>query len=185
MTILVDEARWPWRGTHWCHLVSDSDLAELHRFAAGLGSRRVGFQGDHYDIDTVTRTLALERGAEACTSRDLVRRLRAAGLRLRPSSFTKWSLLDRWEPPIGADDLAGMAPIVIGPHTDRALDSLNGTPLDGAFALSRGSARALVLFGVGAAPPVDEDSDRGLHVRTDVHGRWSLELVSPPLADHE
>ena len=27
MAILVDDARWPWRGRLWAHLVSDEDLA--------------------------------------------------------------------------------------------------------------------------------------------------------------
>ncbi len=81
--ILVDQAVWPWRGRLWAHLVSDTDYDELHRFAAGVGLRRVAFQGDHYDVDAHTRAAALGAGAVAVDARELVRRLRQAGLRRR------------------------------------------------------------------------------------------------------
>lgn len=81
MAILVDHPRWPWRGRRWAHLVSDSSYDELHRFAADLGLRRGWFQGDHYDIPAEVRERALAAGAEAVTSRELIERLRAAGLR--------------------------------------------------------------------------------------------------------
>ncbi|WP_419915420.1 DUF4031 domain-containing protein [Candidatus Poriferisodalis sp.] len=81
MAILVDEARWPWRGRRWAHLVSDESYDELHRFAALIGKRRAAFQGDHYDVDEAERALALQAGAVAVNSRELVARLRAAGLR--------------------------------------------------------------------------------------------------------
>ncbi|MGI9606969.1 MAG: DUF4031 domain-containing protein [Acidimicrobiales bacterium] len=114
MAILVDQARWPWRGTTWCHLVSDEHLDELHEFAAGLGCRRIGFQGDHYDIDVVTRSLALELGAEACDSRELVRRLRGAGLRLRPSAFEKWSLHARFDGGFAVQRNGARALVLVG-----------------------------------------------------------------------
>ncbi len=79
--ILVDEAIWPWRGRRWAHLVSDADLDELHDFAARLGIPRRAFQGDHYDVPTEGRARALELGAVPVGARELVRRLRAAGLR--------------------------------------------------------------------------------------------------------
>ncbi|WP_419931689.1 DUF4031 domain-containing protein [Candidatus Poriferisodalis sp.] len=81
MTILVDDARWPWRGRRWAHLVSDQSYDELHEFAARIGKRRAAFQGDHYDVDETERELALRAGAVAVNSRELVSRLRAAGLR--------------------------------------------------------------------------------------------------------
>jgi Protein of unknown function (DUF4031) len=83
--ILVDEARWPWRGRRWAHLVSDRSYDELHRFAAGLGIPRRAFQGDHYDITAALRRQALDLGAQPVEARELVRRLRAAGLRRRPA----------------------------------------------------------------------------------------------------
>lgn len=106
MTILVDAAIWPWRGERWAHLASDDSLDELHRFANELGLRRVGFQGDHYDIDAATRLRAIERGAKPVDGRELVGRLRAAGLRDRSRSHRGWDRLG------GHDEL----PRVEAPH---------------------------------------------------------------------
>jgi len=83
--ILVDEARWPWRGRLWAHLVSDHSYDELHAFATGLGIPRRAFQGDHYDLPTEYRDQAVRKGAVAVTSRELVTRLRRAGLRQPPA----------------------------------------------------------------------------------------------------
>ncbi len=84
MTILVDAAIWPWRGRRWAHLISDVSYDELHEFAVSIGVRRVGFQGDHYDIESETRAIAVEQGAVDTDSRQIVRRLRASGLRIIP-----------------------------------------------------------------------------------------------------
>jgi hypothetical protein len=86
MALLVDDCRWEHRGRRWCHLVSDVSLDELHAFAAGLGMPRRAFHGDHYDLPDDVRADALAAGAVAVDSRDLVRRLRAAGLRLSPAA---------------------------------------------------------------------------------------------------
>jgi hypothetical protein len=86
VTCLVDECRWPWRGRRWCHLVSDADLEELHEMAARLEVPRRAFQGDHYDLDEQRRASAIELGAVPVTSRELLSRLRAAGLRLSPAA---------------------------------------------------------------------------------------------------
>ncbi|MDG1411185.1 MAG: DUF4031 domain-containing protein [Acidimicrobiales bacterium] len=83
MTVLVDAAVWEWRGAKWAHLVSDESYDELHEFARRIGKRRLGFQGDHYDIEAVDRRRAIDLGAEVLDSRVLVRRLRGAGLRRR------------------------------------------------------------------------------------------------------
>ena len=85
MTILIDEARGWWRGKKWCHLVSDSSYDELHEFADRTGNPRRGLQGDHYDIPEEYRAELIEAGAEQVESRELVRRLRSAGLRLSPN----------------------------------------------------------------------------------------------------
>ena len=85
MTILIDEARWWFRGRRWCHLVSDHSLDELHAFAARHGIPRRGFQGDHYDVPEEMRPELIAGGAHVVESRQLVRRLRAAGLRLTPA----------------------------------------------------------------------------------------------------
>ena len=86
MAILIDEARWPWRGKKWCHLVSDLSYDELHAFADRNGIPRRGFQGDHYDIPEEYRAQLIEAGAECVESRELLRRLRGAGLRLAPAA---------------------------------------------------------------------------------------------------
>ena len=93
VTILIDEARWWWRGKKWCHLISDSSYDELHDFAEQVGIPRRGFQGDHYDIPEEYREELIAAGAEQVESRELVRRLRAAGLRLSPAerrARTEW-----------------------------------------------------------------------------------------------
>jgi hypothetical protein len=86
VTCLVDECRWQWRGRRWCHLVSDRDLDELHMLAEALDVPRRSFQGDHYDLDEETRARAVALGAVPVSSRELVVRLRAAGLRLSPAA---------------------------------------------------------------------------------------------------
>ena len=79
--ILVDAAIWPHDGRTWAHLVSDRDYDELHEFAQRLGIPRRGFHGDHYDVPTEWRERAIEMGAVSVSSRELLRRLRDAGLR--------------------------------------------------------------------------------------------------------
>jgi hypothetical protein len=68
-------------------MVSDTSYDELHAFADRLGIPRRAFQGDHYDVTSADRETAIGLGAEAVDSRQLVRRLRASGLRRprRPS----------------------------------------------------------------------------------------------------
>lgn len=98
MAILVDRAIWRRRGTPetfgWAHLVSDASYDELHAFAERLGLRRTWFQGDHYDVPGHIRAQALELGAEPVEASELVRRLRAAGLR-RPRRSTSHDLSHR------------------------------------------------------------------------------------------
>jgi hypothetical protein len=85
VTVLVDEPLWWWKGRRWCHLVSDESLEELHAFATRAGLPRRAFQGDHYDVPEEVRPDVLAAGATVVTSRELLRRLRGAGLRLSPS----------------------------------------------------------------------------------------------------
>lgn len=85
MAILIDEARWWFRGRRWCHLVSDESLEELHGFAEAHGIPRRGFQGDHYDVPEEYREELIAGGALVVESRELLRRLRGAGLRLTPA----------------------------------------------------------------------------------------------------
>ena len=64
--------------------MSDADFAELHAFAEAAGIPRRGFHGDHYDVPEEYYSQMVESGAVPTPSRELVRRLRAAGLRLSP-----------------------------------------------------------------------------------------------------
>lgn len=79
--ILVDECRWYFREYQMCHMVSDTSLEELHEFAATLQIPPRAFHGDHYDVPQHVRDAAVERGAMSVSSRELVKRLNAAGLR--------------------------------------------------------------------------------------------------------
>ena len=81
MTILVDRPLWPWRDRMWAHLVSDVSYEELHAFAERLGIPQKAFQGDHYDVHTELRLEAIALGATPVGSKELVTRLRNAGLR--------------------------------------------------------------------------------------------------------
>ena len=83
MTVLVDEAIWPFRDRLWCHLVSDTSYDELHALATGLGIPSRAFQGDHYDLPADMRDAAIELGAQPVSGRELITRLRASGLRQR------------------------------------------------------------------------------------------------------
>jgi hypothetical protein len=89
VTILVDPAVWPHRGDRWAHLVSDTGYDELHEFAATLGIPRRAFQGDHYDVPAGVRERAIGLGARPVTCAELLRRLRAAGLRKRSRSVDR------------------------------------------------------------------------------------------------
>jgi hypothetical protein len=84
VTVLIDSPVWPWRGRRWSHLVSDVSYDELHAFVGReLGVPRRAFQGDHYDIPEDLYDIAVAAGAEPVDCRELLRRLRAAGLRNR------------------------------------------------------------------------------------------------------
>ena len=86
MTILIDAPRWPRErdGQRFAHLASDTSRAELDAFVAGLDlPRRLRLHADHYDVPAVWWDAVVEQGACVVTTRELVRRMRAAGLRTR------------------------------------------------------------------------------------------------------
>lgn len=85
MAILIDPPRWWLHDRCWSHLASDISLGELHDFAERVGIPRRGFHGDHYDVPEEYRDELLAAGAIPVESRELLRRLRAAGLRLTPA----------------------------------------------------------------------------------------------------
>jgi hypothetical protein len=81
--ILIDEAIWPAHDTLWGHLVSDTSLDELHAFARAAGIPPRGFDNDHYDYPLHRREALIAQGAVPVTGRELLRRLQAAGLRVK------------------------------------------------------------------------------------------------------
>ena len=82
MTVLIDPPAWPAHGTLWSHLVSDTSLDELHGFAAANGVRPRAFDLDHYDVPAELYDQLVRAGASAVSGKELVRRLRASGLRI-------------------------------------------------------------------------------------------------------
>lgn len=74
--------RW---GRVWSHLASDESFEELHTFARDVGVPDRGFDRDHYDVPSEWYDDMLAAGAHAVSSRELVTRLRRAGLR-RPKA---------------------------------------------------------------------------------------------------
>ena len=80
--ILIDPPLWPNHGTVWGHLVSDRSLEELHAFAARAGIPRRGFDRDHYDYPEARRSELVRLGAVEVSTRELITRLRASGLRV-------------------------------------------------------------------------------------------------------
>lgn len=78
MAVYVDDARIPWRGLRWSHMVADT-AEELHVAAEALGISRERAQDKgrtlHYDLPDDWRRRAIELGvAEPINRRDLVRK---------------------------------------------------------------------------------------------------------------
>jgi hypothetical protein len=79
--ILIDPPEWWHRERWWGHMVSDHSFEELHEFAARLGIPHRAFDRDHYDIPAHAHAAAIAAGAALVSSKELVTRLAAAGLR--------------------------------------------------------------------------------------------------------
>lgn len=109
MAVLLDPPRWPAHATLWSHLVSDASLAELHDFAYRAGLPARAFERDHYDVPAARYQDLLDQGARAVAGRDLVRRLRASGLRRTPveRAAAAQRLLARWSQATADPSLAG------------------------------------------------------------------------------
>ncbi|MCY7404961.1 MAG: DUF4031 domain-containing protein [Cryobacterium sp.] len=82
MAILIDQPSWPAHGTMWAHLVSDSELDELHTFAAAAGIPSRGFDLDHYDVPEARYADLVAAGALPVSFREMIVRLRSSGLRV-------------------------------------------------------------------------------------------------------
>jgi hypothetical protein len=83
MTIIVDPPNAAGHGRLWSHLASDTSYEELHEFARTLGIPERGFDRDHYDVPSEWYDQVLALGAVPVSSRELVKRLVATGLRRR------------------------------------------------------------------------------------------------------
>jgi hypothetical protein len=81
--ILIDPPNAAGHGRLWSHLASDASYDELHAFAATVGIPPRGFDRDHYDVPSEWYDDMVAAGAVPVTSRELVARLRASGLRRR------------------------------------------------------------------------------------------------------
>ncbi len=86
MTLLIDPPNAAGHDRLWSHLASDTSYDELHTFAARLGIPVQGFDRDHYDIPSERYDEVVAAGAVPISSRELVDRLTAAGLRRRKPS---------------------------------------------------------------------------------------------------
>ena len=85
MTVLIDPPNAAGHGRLWSHLASDTSDDELHAFARGLGVPERGFDRDHYDVPSEWYDRVVAAGAQPVSSRELISRLRHAGLRRRKS----------------------------------------------------------------------------------------------------
>jgi hypothetical protein len=85
--ILIDRARWHAHGTTFAHLASDASFAELHDFVLAIPglSRPLKFHRDHYDVPAHHWDDVVALGAQVVSTREIVQRLRAAGLRATPA----------------------------------------------------------------------------------------------------
>jgi len=83
VAILIDPPRAEAHGRRWSHLVSDTSLDELHRFARSVGIPERGFEGDHYDIPEERYAKVVAAGASPTPARELLRALQASGLRMQ------------------------------------------------------------------------------------------------------
>lgn len=65
-------------GLEWCHMATDGEIEELHKFTASIGLKRSWFQDHktlpHYDIVGSKRILAIGKGAISVSATELVKK---------------------------------------------------------------------------------------------------------------
>lgn len=76
MAVYVDNPIFPFRGKMYCHMATDRDIEELHRFANRLGMKFSWFQNHpqhpHYDLSPNKRELAIRLGAIEISTLELI-----------------------------------------------------------------------------------------------------------------
>ena len=82
MALLIDQPRWAAHGTRFAHLISDTSLSQLWRFARDQGLPDRAFDHDHFDVREDHHAALVAAGAQVVDSAHLARRLRTAGLRV-------------------------------------------------------------------------------------------------------
>lgn len=82
MALLIDQPRWAAHGTRFAHLISDTSLSQLWRFARDQGLPDRAFDHDHFDVREDHHAAMVAAGAQVVDSAHLARRLRSAGLRV-------------------------------------------------------------------------------------------------------
>ena len=82
MAILIDDPVWPAHELLWAHLISDTDLTELHNFAAANSISPRAFDRDHYDVPESMHADLVAAGARHVNAHVLVRALLESGLRI-------------------------------------------------------------------------------------------------------
>lgn len=83
MAILIDPPGPHAHGRQWSHLVSDTNLDELHAFASAVGLPERAFEGDHYDVPEERYDAVVAAGAAPVPARELIRALQLSGLRMQ------------------------------------------------------------------------------------------------------
>lgn len=121
-----------------------------------IGKRRLGFQGDHYDVDEIDRERVIGHGAVVIDSRRLVRRLKSVGLR-RAEAKPSWEQLERWPDRVAT----GGWRAVLGQHGEpgrrlsAGLDTFDGRLSGVGLALFVDESRLVALVEIGPdSPPV-------------------------------
>jgi len=183
MSVLVDEAIWPWRGRRWAHLVSDQSYDELHEAARRIGKRRLGFQGDHYDVDEIDRERAIANGATAIGSRKLVRRLKESGLR-NSGAKPSWARVGEWPDGVAVESLVP-ALYTQGPAGEllaQCIRPLEGKLTDVGVALFADGSHIVVLLELASGFP---SSDTAVLVgeSVDLASRLSQVVIGEPRVD--
>ena len=70
--IYVDNAYIRHRGGRYCHLLSDTSLAELIEFGELIGLKRGWMHSDHFDVNDRFRGLAVDAGARQCGVKEMI-----------------------------------------------------------------------------------------------------------------